>query len=283
MKFLRYICVALGCMIASVQMIDAQEISSEVQREALASDSLKMSGVPVVVDSAEVVDAETPKSYFEFRAGYQLGGTVPFPLPAQMRKIDGFSPLGNFTVQALGVIPMGTRWELTMGMKFERKGMTAKATVKDYNMSIQDEDGGVIMGRWTGGVTMTADQWFLTMPFSCAFKFTEVGKIRVGVFFSYLSRGEFYGEVYNGYLREGDPTGAKIEVDDKPQSFNFSKDMKRYQWGLSLGGEWRLYKNLSLFLDLDWGFNDIFVDEFETITFDMYPIYGSLGLGYSFR
>lgn len=279
MRVLKYICVVLGCLSVSLTqaaegLVSAQpSVEPKVMGDTIFNES----------DSVSATEVEELKSYFEMRAGYQIGGTVPFPLPAQMRKINGFSPLGNFSVQALGVVPIGKRWEFALGVKFERKGMTAEATVKDYNMSIQDEDGGVIMGRWTGGVTMTADQWFLTMPFSCAFKITEVGKIRVGVFYSYLSKGEFYGEVYNGYLREGDPTGAKIEVDDKPQSFNFSPDLKRFQWGLSLGGEWRLYKRLSAFVDLDWGLSDIFVDDFETITFDMFPIYGTIGLGYSFK
>ena len=279
MRVLKYICVVLGCL--SVSLTQAAEglesAQPSVEPKVMGDTAFYKS------DSVSAVEVEELKYYFELRAGYQIGGTVPFPLPAQMRKINGFSPLGNFSVQALGVVPIGKRWEFALGMKFERKAMTAEATVKDYNMSIQDEDGGVIMGRWTGGVTMTADQWYLTMPFSCAFKITEVGKIRLGVFYSYLSKGDFYGEVYNGYLREGDPTGAKIEVDDKPQSFNFSSDLKRFQWGLTLGGEWRLYKGLSAFVDLDWGLSDIFVDEFETITFDMFPIYGTIGLGYSFK
>lgn len=279
MRVLKYICVALGCLSVSLsQAAEGLETAQPSVEPKVMGDTIFNEN-----DSVSATEVEELKSYFEMRAGYQIGGTVPFPLPAQMRKINGFSPLGNFSVQALGVVPIGKRWEFALGVKFERKGMTAEATVKDYNMSIQDEDGGVIMGRWTGGVTMTADQWFLTMPFSCAFKFTEVGKIRVGIFYSYLSKGEFYGEVYNGYLREGDPTGAKIEVDDKPQSFNFSPDLKRFQWGLTLGGEWRLYKRLSAFVDLDWGLSDIFVDDFETITFDMFPIYGTIGLGYSFK
>lgn len=279
MRVLKYICVVLGCLSVSLtQAAEGLESAQPTVEPKVMGDTAFYKS-----DSVSAVEVEELKSYFELRAGYQIGGTVPFPLPAQMRKINGFSPLGNFSVQALGVVPIGKRWEFALGMKFERKAMTAEATVKDYNMSIQDEDGGVIMGRWTGGVTMTADQWFLTMPFSCAFKITEVGKIRLGVFYSYFSKGDFYGEVYNGYLREGDPTGAKIEVDDKPQSFNFSSDLKRFQWGLTLGGEWRLYKGLSAFVDLDWGLSDIFVDEFETITFDMFPIYGTIGLGYSFK
>ncbi len=259
---------------------------SERQRDKLFADSLKGTIERGNVDSVYTNHEDTTnrrKSYFEAKIGYQIGGTVPFPLPAQMRKINGFAPLGNISVQLWAVIPVGRRWELMSGLKVDRKGMTSKATVKDYSMSIQDEDGGTISGRWTGDVTMTADQWYLSIPVDAAFYITERGKVRVGAFFSFLTGGKFNGEVYNGYLREGDPTGAKIEVDDKPQSFDFSGDLRRYQWGVTLGGEWNIYKRLVAFVDLDWGFKNIFVDEFKTITFDMFPIYGTIGVGYAFK
>lgn len=253
--------------------------------EKAAADSLAGALKGEQADSLYAVKDTTPKkkSYFEAKIGYQIGGTVPFPLPAQMRKINGFAPLGNISVQAWAVIPLGNRWELMTGVKVDRKGMTSKATVKDYSMSIQDEDGGTISGRWTGDVTMTADQWYLSIPVDAAFYITERGKIKLGAFFSFLTGGTFSGEVYNGYLREGDPTGAKIEVDDKPQSFDFSEDLRRYQWGITLGGEWSIYKRLVAFVDLDWGFKNIFVDDFKTITFDMFPIYGTIGVGYAFK
>ena len=229
-------------------------------------------------------EMKRPEPYFETKLGYEIGGTVPFPLPAQMRKINGFAPKANFSLQALGNIPFNHRWELIVGGIYERKGMTAKSTVKDYSMSIKDEEGTTISGRWTGGVTMEADQFQLTMPVEGTFNFTEVGRIHFGFYFSYVAKPSFSGEVYDGYLREGDPTGSKIEIDaDKPQSFDFSDDMRRFQWGVLAGGEWTVAKNFSIFADLTWGMNDIFVPTFETITFDMFPIYGVIGVGYSFK
>lgn len=249
-------------------IVSAQGDEAEIQEET--------------VDVAKVVK-ERPNPYFEVRAGFEMGGTVPFPLPAQMRTIEGFSPLGNFSVQALANMPFNKRWEMLLGFRFERKGMTAESTVKDYNMSIQSDDGGAITGRWTGFVSMSADQWMVTLPLEATFNITEVGRIRGGLYFGYVTKGKFYGEVKDGYLREGNPTGAKIEVGEEPQSFEFNDDMRRFQWGWTLGGEWRIYKGLSAFLDLDWGLNNIFVPEFETIAFDMHPIFGTVGIGYSFK
>ena len=35
---------------------------------------------------------------FIVRAGYVIGGTTPLPLPAEVRKINGFSPSGGIRV-----------------------------------------------------------------------------------------------------------------------------------------------------------------------------------------
>jgi len=34
--------------------------------------------------------------------------------------------------------------------------------------------------------------------------------------------------------------------------------------------------------DLAWSLNDIFKEEFKTVSFNMYPIYLNLGFGYAF-
>jgi len=99
----------------------------------------------------------------------------------------------------------------------------------------------------------------------------------------FLLRHKFYGEVSNGYLREGDPTGAKIEIDDQPQTFDFSEEMRNLQWGATLGGEYHICPKIGIFADLNWGFNDIFVKDFTTITFGLYPVYATLGVSYSLK
>ena len=89
--------------------------------------------------------------------------------------------------------------------------------------------------------------------------------------------------VYDGYLRELDPTGNKVVFEDgKSAPYDFSKDLRRFAWGLQLGGEWKAFKHLNVYADLTWGMNDIFKKDFNTITFAMYPIYLNMGFGYAF-
>lgn len=223
------------------------------------------------------------ESYFTAKLGYGVGGTSPLPIPAEIREIKGFKPLCNLSVQGLYRIALSERWGIQPGLRVERKGMTSDANVKNYGMTITDEEGGTVSGRWTGDVSMTADMIQLTLPFSAAYRCSSRWDLHAGLYMGFLLRHKFYGEVSNGYLREGDPTGAKIEIDDQPQTFDFSEDMRNLQIGLTAGLDYKIYSRLGVFADLNWGLNNIFVKDFTTITFNMYPIYATIGLSYSLK
>lgn len=234
-------------------------------------------------ESDAVQTKEIDNSFFTLKLGYGLGGTAPLPLPAEMRKINGFKPLFNFSAQVLYNIGLSERWGILTGARLERKGMTAEATVKNYGMTISDDEGGTVSGRWTGDVTMTSDIIQLTVPVSASFNCSEKWRVHAGMFIGIATKHKFYGEVYNGYLREGDPTGAKIEIDDQAQTFDFSQEMRNLHFGATAGCEFYFYKRFGAFADLNWGVNNIFVSDFETISFNLYPIYATLGFTYSFK
>ena len=78
----------------------------------------------------------------------------------------------------------------------------------------------------------------------------------------------------------GDPTGEKAEV--SRASYDFSDDLRRFQWGVQVGAEWQAYKHLSVYADLTWGINSIFPKDFESISFAMYPVYLNAGFSYLF-
>lgn len=231
----------------------------------------------------DTIEESVDNSFFTLKLGYNIGGSAPLPIPAEIRKINGFKPLFNFNFQVLYNIGLSERWGILTGARVERKGMTTEATVKNYSMSIMDEEGGTVSGRWTGDVTMTSDIIQVTIPASAAFNCSEKWRVHAGMYLGIATNHKFNGEVCNGYLREGDPTGAKIEIDDNPQSFDFSEDMRNLQIGATAGCEFKIHNRFGAFADLNWGVNNIFVSDFETISFNLYPIYATLGLSYSFK
>ena len=194
---------------------------------------------------------------YTVKAGINIGGTAPVPLPREIRAIDSYRP--TLCVSIEGDIKKwfgeSKEWGMMIGLRLENKGMETKATVKNYSMEIIGSGGEKLKGNWTGGVQ----------------------------FVSFATNRNFSGYVYDGYLREINPTGTKVEFSgDNRASYDFSDNLRKFQWGAQIGTEWKAFKHLIVYADLTWGLNDIFQMDFDTITFGMYPIYLNVGFGYAF-
>ena len=66
------------------------------------------------------------------------------------------------------------------------------------------------------------------------------------------------------------------------KKYDFSNDIRKFNWGLQAGGEYKAYKHLAVFANLQWAMNGIFPSDYGSVTFDLYPIYGTLGFTYLF-
>lgn len=222
---------------------------------------------------------------YEIKAGFSIGGSAPIPLPAEIRSIDSFNPTLSISIggEVTKWLAIQNKLGIIVGLRLENKAMVTKATVKNYNMEILGQGGEKISGVWTGGVKTKVSTSGLTVPLMVAYKLGNRWNIKGGPYFSYLTSREFSGQVYEGYLREGKPTGPKVEfTDGRIATYDFSENMRRFQWGWQLGAGWRAFNHLNIYADLTWGLNHLFKSDFQTITFSMYPIYLNIGFGYAF-
>jgi hypothetical protein len=235
--------------------------------------------------SENLVQSQTPGWEIRIKAGFKIGGMAPIPLPGEIREIKSYNPTLSTPLEANITKWLGAdrKWGITSGLKLENKGMITKARVKNYNMEIIGDGGERVSGRWTGNVKTKVRNTCITLPVLAAYRVENRWAFRAGPYTSILTEGEFSGHVYDGYLREGDPTGPKIEFSDgRIAAYDFSKELRRFAWGIQAGASWRTFKHLDLYADLSWGLNDLFKNGFNTVTFAMYPIYADIGLGYTF-
>lgn len=222
---------------------------------------------------------------YELKAGFNIGGTLPLPFPEEIRDIKNYNPTLSITIEGNMTKWFGEqkRWGIVTGLRLENKGMRTKAGVKNYGMEIIGEDGNRLKGNWTGGVRTKVQNSYLTIPILAAYKLNHRVNLKAGTYFSYLMDGDFSGHVYEGYLRKDDPTGEKVNFNNGAiASYDFSSDLRNFQWGTQLGVDWKAFKHLEVYADLNWGMNDIFKKDFKTITFDMYAVYLNVGFGYAF-
>lgn len=220
---------------------------------------------------------------YRIKAGFNFGGTTPLPLPAEIREIRGFRPGTQIAIEG-NVIKWfdDTKWGALFGLRFENKGMKTDARVKNYHIVMESHDPGQghMEGAWTGNVETDVSNAYVTLPFQGIYKVSKRWDLKFGPYISFLTNGNFSGSAYDGYIREIVPTGEKVGVSEA--TYDFSDDLRTFQWGLDAGGEWRAYKHLSVYADLTWGLNSIFKKDFESVSFNMYNVYLNFGFGYVF-
>lgn len=221
---------------------------------------------------------------YEIYAAVNIGGSAPIPVPAEIRHIDGYNPNLNLQIGTTVTkwFTPSRRWGVAIGLRFEEKGMKTRATVKNYGMEIV-MDGSSVSGNWTGKVRTVYHSKQIAFPVTANFRINKRWKVNFGPFVALALNNDFNGEVHDGYLRDGGPTGNKVTFEgDAYATYDFSNDIRLFQWGLQAGGSWLALNHLVINANLTWGLNDIFNSSFNTVTFNLYPIYLNFGFGYLF-
>lgn len=216
------------------------------------------------------------------RVGYSIGGTAPIGVPATIRSIDGYHLTPSFLAGADVLLQPKLHWGVLAGLHFGNKGMDADITTKAYHMEMR-KGADQIEGLFTGHISQQVKQLMLTVPLQLTYSFSPKLMLKAGPYASVLLKRDFSGIASDGYLRQGDPTGAKILIGDRDgewATYDFSDDMRRLQMGVGIGADWCFYKSVGLSIDLNWGLTGIFSTSFKTVEQTLYPIYGTIAFFY---
>lgn len=223
-------------------------------------------------------------SYYA-RLGYCLGGTAPVGMPATIRSLHSYTLRPNFTLGINAFHPFNDKWGFMIGLHFDNKGMKTDAGVKNYHMTMV-RGGEELEGVFTGNVVTKVDQSLITVPIQGTFDVSDKVRLKLGPYVSYVTSHKFSGYAYDGYLRQGDPTGPKVELgheDGERGEYDFSSDMRNWQFGAAVGVDWYITQRWGASVDLTWGLTEVFKKDFTTIEQSMFPIYGSIGVVYQLK
>ena len=130
---------------------------------------------------------------FSVKAGFNIGGTSPMGLPAEIRQINSFSPTLSLSIGGDVIRWFSPKWGVNLGLRFETKGMETDASVKNYVIKLLN-DGSYIEGIYTGDVVTKVNNQYLTLPIQAAYKAGSRWNLKAGVYVSFLLRGNFDGE-----------------------------------------------------------------------------------------
>ena len=219
------------------------------------------------------------------RVGYNIGGTMPIPLPETIRSIDSYSLTPSFMVGFDAMLPFTQQWGIMTGLRFENKGMKGNVTTKAYFMEVVKGDQ-KMSGLFTGHVEQKVKQWMLTVPVQATLTLSKKVMLKGGPYVSFLLSKEFSGIASDGYLRKDSPMGPKILMGNREgewATYEFDNDMRSVQFGVGVGVDWQAFKRLGVSADLNWGLTGIFPSDFKTVEQTLYPVYGTIGIFYRLK
>lgn len=215
------------------------------------------------------------------RVGYNIGGTLPLGIPAQVREVLSYDPSFGLTIGVDLVQPFeNSRWALNTGVRIVNLKMNSAVRVKDYSTEIKIGNQEVY-GRFTGTSEINSDLVQLQVPLQMEYRILPKLSIRAGGYLGINLKGEFRGSVYDGYQRRDNPTGERIDItNDNRAHYDFAKELRPFSLGFILSIDYSLNNNLGIYAEGNWGQTNIFKSSFNTVNFPLYSIHGTIGLSY---
>ncbi len=229
--------------------------------------------------SFQCIAQNDTKWEFKINGGYNIGGTSPLPLPEEIREIKKFSLPAFAPHLAFETTRwFNEKWGLTTQLTLDYKGFSVSDSVLNLHTEMEIDKGSRKSGNFTGTNSTKIKNAYFTVPVMVSYQISDKWLVQAGTYFAYLFSPSFTGSASDGYFREGSPIGEKTEIDKT--NFDFSDNLRKFDFGLQAAGEWYFKKNLAIRAQLAWGLTPIFPSDFTAISFDMYNIYGTIGIAY---
>lgn len=227
--------------------------------------------------------ASDSKLEYTVAAGVNLGGTAPMGFPAEVRSVDSYTPLFNPMIGAYITKMFTPKWGVSTGLRFEQKGMIAQASVKNYQINVDIKQGdqtGKKKGYYTGTVENKTHNSYLVLPVNAVYRPSSKWDVNAGVYFAYAVDRSFTGHAMNGTIRET-PLHDKVGV--QMADYDYSNDVNKFDFGIEVGGGYKVYKDLAVNASLHWGLLSTLNEDTKQINLTTYNIYLNVGVSYTFK
>ncbi len=210
---------------------------------------------------------------FSAKIGINLGGTMPFPMPGSIEKIESYSLSYVPAIEAEALRWINKKVGISAGIRSDNKGMKSTAKVKEYSMNFED-----FQGRFRGTVDTEASFNYLGLPILAHYALKENFSVHAGAYYAYLLSGEFKGATFDGVLNSGTDI-----MNVNRESYDFSKELRRTDAGFIIGLNFLPYnEHLLLSFDFNYGLMSVFPSDFNGVSDEMQNVYGKFSVGYLF-
>lgn len=239
----------------------------------------------IALMSSVALSAQTDKTGMEYgiSAGFNIGGSSPLGLPAEIRHINSYSPTLNLSIGAQAVYMLSPVWGVGAGITLETKGMNTGIDARNYHLTmniLQGDATGVKTGYFTGKIKNETKISYLTIPLYAQWRPFTRWTFNAGPYFAFALDRSFIGQVSDGKMRE-DPLHPALGI--QKADYNYSDDIRKFDIGLTAGAAFRVYRALSIKAALQWGLLSTLDPSRRKIDMNTYNIYLNLGVSYTFK
>ncbi|MCC8134909.1 MAG: PorT family protein [Tannerellaceae bacterium] len=214
-----------------------------------------------------------------FSLGVNLGATTPVPIPDAL-DITRYNPRFNLTFGTNLAYYFNERWGIGTGITLDWKGMNVHTEVTDVHLSVDVPNVGTLTGYVTGKNTTQTNTLYLIQPVYGSFRITSRWQVKAGIYMAEVLHRKFKGDVSDVIILVESPAQQEREIEYA--TFDYKKDVRKFDLGGLAGAEFRMNEHIGFFADFTWGFIPYFSSEVP-IHFTMRNIYFSLEVTYRIR
>ncbi|WP_231496719.1 porin family protein [Prevotella sp. 10(H)] len=221
--------------------------------------------------------------------GLNMGGSMPVPLPREVRKIESYNPKINPHIGISTVYNLNRKWGVGTELSLGIKGMRVKDRVKYMQTKVLVSEKGnpnksEVDGYFTGKNTTNVNLQYLSLSLYGIYNIGSRWEVKGGVYAASILKSKFEGNVSDGYLRDKTPNGPIVVIEaDNPATFDFEDNMRDFDAGFVVGGRYKINERIGVMVNMNLGLTDIFYRDQNPINFKMQNIYGTFGVTYKLK
>lgn len=227
-----------------------------------------------------------------FVGGLNIGTTAPIPFPSSQLDIKDVTFKLNPQLGANVIYNINDKWGIGTGITIDWKSMNVRTKVHDVYSSITVPvtiegipAGTILHGHIEGRAVTKTNMIYLTEPFYGTYRFNHKWQVRLGGYIAQTLKREFKGSVSDVNIVidkiNGNPIG-ELDKNIPYATYNFSKNVHKFETGLLTGAEYRLNNNVGFYASFTWALNPYFSGE-NPVDFTTRNLFGSLGVTYRIK
>lgn len=214
------------------------------------------------------------------------------PFPSSRLDIKGVTLKLNPQLGANIIYNIDERWGVGTGLTIDWKSMNVRTRVHDVYSSVTVPTaiegipaGAVLYGHIQGRATTKTNMIYLTQPLYATYRISPQWQVRLGGYVAEAVKREFKGSVKEVSIVadkiNGNPVNG-VEKDIPYATYDFSKHVRKVEFGLLTGGEFRLNDQIGFYTNFTWALNPYFSGE-NPVDFTTRNLFGNLGVTYRLK